>query len=466
MELVLGLAAVFILVFINGFFVAAEFALVGARRTRIQQLASEGHGGARIAEQALVHLDSYIAATQLGITLASLGLGWIGEPAIAHLLEPLLDLIVPGNISETALHSITIAIGFSIVTTLHIVLGELAPKSIALQRPEGTSVVVARPIRWFLRVFSPVIMVMNALGNGVVRLLGFKPASGHERVHSAEELVMLVASAHEAGILEDREEQLLQRAFDFRDIHIRDVMQPRVEVEALPLDMPLLEVVEKVSTGTYSRYPVYDDKIDKVVGILHARDLLAQVVRQPTLLGGEAPDFKLKSVLREPLFFPEMATVDKVLDQMQREQVHFTIVIDEFGGMAGIATMEDILEELIGEVQDEFDAEDAPVSIEADAVSLDGLVTMHDVNERFGALPEGKEAYSATIGGYIAERLDRIPTQSDTVRYAAYDVVVEEMDELRVARVKFVQRAVPPTAPATPEEHNNSTDNATNADKS
>lgn len=452
MESFLGLAAVFILVFINGFFVAAEFALVGARRTRIHQLANEGHGGARAAEQALDHLDSYIAATQLGITLASLGLGWIGEPAVAHLLEPLLDWIVPGEISKAALHSATIALGFSIVTTLHIVLGELAPKSIALQRPEGTSVVVARPTRLFLRVFNPVITVMNAIGNSVVRLLGFEPVSGHERVHSAEELVMLVASAHEAGMLYDSEELLLQRAFDFRDIHLRDVMQPRVEVEALPLDMALQEIVEKVSSGAYSRYPVYDEKIDKVVGILHARDLLAQVVRQPALLGEEASDFELKPVLRDPLFFPEMATVDKVLDQMQREQIHFTIVIDEFGGMAGIATMEDILEELIGEVQDEFDEEDAPVSVEADAVSLDGLITMHDIAERFGPLPEGEESHSATIGGYIAEQLDRIPSKSDTVRYAGYDVVVEEMDELRVARVKFVQRTTPPASLDTPAE--------------
>lgn len=457
MESVIGVIAVFVLVFINGFFVAAEFALVGARYTRIHQLASEGHGGARAAEKALEHLDSYIAATQLGITLASLGLGWIGEPAVAHLIEPLLEWIVPGAIGETALRSISIAIAFSIVTMLHIVLGELAPKSIALQRPEATSVVVSRPTTWFLRVFNPVIFVMNAVGNSVVRLLGFEPASGHERVHSAEELVMLVTSAHEAGFLKDSEERLLHRAFDFRDIHIRDVMQPRVEVEALPLEMPLPELLEKVSTGTYSRYPVYDGSIDRVVGILHAKDLLDQVVHHPDLLSGSAPDFDLKSVLRDPLFFPEMATVDKVLDQMQREQVHFTIVIDEFGGMAGIATMEDILEELIGEVQDEFDMEEAPVSVEADAVSLDGLVTMHDVTERFGPLPEGEESHSATIGGYVAERLDRIPTQGDTVRYGSFEVIVEEMDEMRVARVRFVKRVLPDAAafplekPATPE---------------
>lgn len=442
MESAFGLIAVFALVLVNGFFVAAEFALVGARRTRIAQLSERGHRGAKAAEKAIAHLDNYIAATQLGITLASLGLGWIGEPAVAHLLEDLFDAVLGHEAAATLGHSASIAIGFSIVTTLHIVLGELAPKSIALQRPEGTSVIVARPTTWFLRLFRPVIFVMNTIGNGVVRLMGFEPASGHEQVHSAEELVMLVQSAHEAGILQDREELLLQRAFDFGDIPIRDVMQPRVEVDAIGENTPLREVLEKVAAGHYSRYPVYDTSIDHVIGVLHAKDLLDLLVRQPDVLTASDGDFDLRGILRQPLFFPEMASAGSVLEQMQRQQMHFTVVLDEFGGMSGIATLEDIIEELVGEVQDEFDAEIAPVSITANEVALDGLVTMHDVEERFGPLPEG-EPQSSTIGGYIAERLDRIPVKGDRVRYGNYDVNVEEMDEMRVARVRMVRREPP-----------------------
>ncbi|GIV81184.1 MAG: hypothetical protein KatS3mg051_0538 [Anaerolineae bacterium] len=446
MNTVIGLLAVFGLVFVNGVFVAAEFAFVGARRTRIAQLAAEGHMGARAAQRAIQQLDGYIAATQLGITLASLGLGWIGEPALGHLVEAALESLLPANLSHALGVGFSFAVAFSIVTMLHIVLGELAPKSIALQRPEGTAIIVARPVTAFMHLFRPVIFVMNSVGNGVVRLLGFEPASGHERVHSAEELVMLVHSSREAGLLEDTEERLLQRAFDFGDLYLRDVMQPRVEVEGIPVDAPLPVVLQRVAAGTYSRYPVYQDSLDQVVGVLHAKDLFDAIVHQPDLICGEAP-FDLRSVLRTPLYFPEMANVGHVLEQMQRAKMPFTVVVDEFGGMAGIATMEDILEELVGDVQDEFDAEAAPAGEDAAAPIVDGLTTLSDIAERFG--DPGCEVHSATIGGYVAECLDRIPVVGDRVTYGAYDVIVVAMDEMRVAQVQFVPRAT--TDPAPPE---------------
>lgn len=440
---IIGLLAVFALVFVNGFFVATEFALVGARRTRIAQLSTEGNAGAQVAERAIQHLDSYIAATQLGITLASLALGWIGEPAVAHLVAPLLDVLLPEDTTHTVVHPVSIAVGFSIVTMLHIVLGELAPKSIALQHPESVAVIVARPTTWFLTLFRPVIYLMNSVGNGVVRLLGFEPARGHERVHSAEELVMLVRSSHEAGLLPASEERLLQRVFDFGDIQIREVMQPRVEVDAIPLDTPFPDLLKRIAGGHYSRYPVYQDSIDHVIGVLHTKDLLDRLVHRPELLTGDAT-CDLASLLRPPLFFPEMASVDRVLEQMQRTQTHLVVVIDEYGGMAGIATMEDILEELVGEVQDEFDIEPAPVHNDASGVVLDGLVSLDDAIERFGE--PGGQPQSATIGGYVAERLDRIPSVGDKAPFGAYNVYVEEMDEMRVARVRFVRRADGPPA--------------------
>jgi len=441
MPTVLGLLAVFLLVFVNGFFVAAEFALVGARRTRLAQLAGEGHGGARVAHDATDHLDSYLAATQRGITLASLGLGWIGEPAVAHLLKPVLEFFFSEEQTHAVVESVSVAVGFSLVTMLHIVLGELTPKSIALQRPEGTAIIVARPVTLFLRIFHPVIRLMNAIGNRIVRLLGFNPAGGHEQVHSAEELGMLVHSAHEAGLLPDREERLLQRAFDFGDVQIKDVMQPRVHIDAIDLDEPLGEVLRQITGGGHhSRYPVYEGSLDRVIGILHTKDLLDQIVHQPDLLtGGGTLD--LRSILHQPLFFPEVAGVDRVLEQMQRTKTHVTIVVDEFGGMAGLATMEDILEELVGEVQDEFDHEAGPIQADERGVSVDGLMTLDDVIERFGT--PGVESQSDTLGGYVAERLGRIPTTGDKVTFGKYECHVEAMDGMRVARVRFKKPAAP-----------------------
>jgi CBS domain containing-hemolysin-like protein len=441
MDSVLGLLAVFALVFMNGFFVAAEFAFVGARKTRIAQLASEGNQGAVAAQDAIQHLDSYIAATQLGITLASLALGWIGEPAVAHLLEALLHGVLPESVAETASHTISVIVGFSLVTMLHIVLGELAPKSIALQRPEQTSVVVARPTRWFLRIFRPVIYVMNSIGNAVVRLAGFEPVSSHSQVHSAEELEMLVRSSTEAGFLQQSEEQLLRRVFDFSDIHVEAVMQPRVEIDAIAVDTPLREIIEKVSTQHHSRYPVYEESIDKVVGILHAKDLFDVLVKRPELLTNPDASFDIVTVLRDPLFMPTSVSVDKVLEEMQRSKTHFAVIVDEYGGMAGVATMEDILEQLVGEVQDEFDVEEVPIKASGDIAVVDGLVSLDEMIDRFS--DPGDEAQSVTIGGYVAERLDRIPVIGDRISFGDYELVVEEMDGMRVSKLRVIRLESP-----------------------
>lgn len=443
METILGLLAIALLVGMNGFFVAAEFSLVGARRTRIEQLAAEGNAGAIAARDAINHLDSYIAATQLGITLASLGLGWIGEPAIAHLFEPILHAVLPAESVETVGHTITVVIAFALVTMLHIVFGELAPKTIALQRPEATSILVARPTTWFLRLFRPIIRLMNGIGNAVVRALGFDPASGHTNVHSAEELEMLVASSREAGLLQASEEILLRRVFDFSEIQVHEIMQPRVEVYGIAADTPLPEVLKLIAENHHSRYPVYEETIDNVNGVLHTKDLLDLLIARPELLQN-SDDFKISEIMRTPLFVPETATSDKLLELMQKTKMHLAIIVGEHGGMSGVVTMEDIIEQLVGEVQDEFDQESSPIRYEGDIALVDGLVSIHDIEERFGE-PEGR-VYSATIGGYIAERLGRIPKENDTVNYGEYNVRVEKMEGLRVAKVRFIRREG--TAPA------------------
>ncbi len=438
MSTVVGLLAVFTLVFVNGFFVAAEFGFVGARRTRLSQMASDGSAGAKAAEGAIEHLDSFIAATQLGITLASLGLGWIGEPAVANLILPIFHAVLPDPAAEAFGHSLSIAIGFALVTMLHIILGELAPKSIALQRPEETAAIVSRPTILFLRIFHPVIWVMNTIGNGIVRLLGFEPAAGHSQVHSAEELEMLVHSSREAGLLQESEEILLRRVFDFSDIEVQEIMQPRVAVEGIDVDTSLPEVLGEIARHHYSRYPVYEESIDQVVGILNTKDLLDMIVARPELLTSGGQGFQLRNSLRKPLYMPTTVSVDKVLAEMQRTRTHFVVVVDEYGGMAGVATMEDIIEELVGEVQDEFDAETMPITEKGDQAVVDGLVTMNDIIERFGEGDE--EPISTTIGGYVAETLERIPEVGDTVVFGNYDVQVVEMDGMRVVKVRFNKR--------------------------
>lgn len=442
MQAFFGLVAVFALVFMNGFFVAAEFSLVGARRTRITQLADEGHAGAKSAKNAIEHLDSYIAATQLGITLASLALGWIGEPAVAHLFEPLLELFLSEKTISTVGHTMSVAVAFTIVTMLHIVLGELAPKSIALQRPEGTSVIVSRPTTIFLKIFNPVIHVMNLTGNTIVRLIGFEPVGGHGHVHSAEELEMLVKSSREAGLLQESEEKLLRRVFDFSDIHAQEIMQPRVEVDALPARIVMAQLLEIVKTEHHSRYPVYDTSIDNVVGILYVKDLLDTLIAQPELLTNLETTFDLASITRKPLFVPATVGVDKLLETMQKNKIQIAVIIDEYGGMAGVATMEDILEELVGDVQDEFDTTEAAAlpTQDGDIAVVDGLTSLNEISDRFGE-PDNEDYISNTIGGYITERLDRIPEMGDCIQYNEYVVCVEEMDGMRVVRVRFKKNA-------------------------
>lgn len=438
METLLGLVGILLLVFMNGFFVAAEFSFVGARRTRIAQLAQEGSAGAKAAQGALEHLDRYIAATQLGITLASLGLGWIGEPAVAHVFEPLFERFVPEGTALTVAHTLAVVISFSLVTMLHIVLGELAPKSIALQRPEDVAILVARPTILFHNIFRPVIRLMNGIGNAVVRLLGFEPASEHSSVHSPEELEMLVHSSREAGLLQESEEVLLRRVFDFSDIPIVQIMQPRVEVDAVDVDMSLRDLLDHIAAQHHSRYPVFREQIDNVIGVINVKDVFDLLVKQPALLTDANAAFDMNTLLRTPLYIPETVSVDKVLEEMRRKKTHLAIVIDEYGGMAGLATMEDILEELVGEVDDEFDVTTTGTVEAIDPGVVDGLTSMTEIAERFGTT-EG-EIESTTIGGYVAERLERIPVEGDTLRFGAYELTVEEMDGLRVARVRFTRR--------------------------
>ena len=420
------LAAVLALVFANGFFVAAEFSLVTVRKTRVDQLIAEGNRRAVSVRKAISQPDNYIDATQLGITMASLGLGWAGEPAVATLIEPLLAGL-PVEWGRVGAHSVAFAIAFALITALHIVFGELAPKTIALQNPEGTSLVVATPTRVFMRVFWPFIALLNGMGRRAVALVGLRPPSGHSMVHSEEELKMLVTASQEAGVLEEDEEQMLHRVFGFGDLTAGQVMIPRTELTGIPVDGRLDEVVARIADQPQPWLPVFGESPDDVLGILHVEDLFP-ALRKPV----EA--FQVRGYLREAMTLPETMKADEVLDEMKRHRTHHAVVIDEYGGTAGVITLEGLMERIVGEVGSEARPSSRKVSVLADGSALiDGLALATDINEQF-ALDIDEDSYN-TVGGFVLGQLGRRARIGDRIEVEGRTLRVEALDGLRVARV-------------------------------
>jgi putative hemolysin len=423
------LLAVLALVLANGFFVAAEFAIISVRRTRIDQLIAEGSRMARPVRRALQNPDQYIAATQLGITMASLGLGWIGEPALASLLEPVFHAM-PAPISVATRHTLAVAIAFLIITALHIVLGELAPKTVALQYPEKTSLLVAKPTELFLRVFSPFIRALNGMGWAVVRMFGMKAASGHGLVHSEEELKMLVTASQQAGVLEEDEEQMLHRVFHFAEFTAAEMMVPRTEMAALRADASIADVVDMVWRGRHTSLPVYRGELDDIVGIMLVPDLVRA-------LASPARNFNVAAIAREALTVPETMKADELLRQMRRHRTHQAIVIDEYGGTAGLVTFTRVMERIVGQLGGDFGTAASSIRQLPDgSAEVDGLALVTDINEQFG-LEIDEETYT-TIGGFMLGRLGRRPNVGDQVEAGRRTLRVEAVDGLRVSRVRII----------------------------
>jgi CBS domain containing-hemolysin-like protein len=424
----LRILIVLALVFANGFFVAAEFSLVTVRKTRVDQLIAEGDRMAVAVRRALADPESYIAATQLGITMASIGLGWVGEPMLASMIEPAFSFLPP-TLSAAGAHSVSVAIAFAMITALHIVLGELAPKSIALQHAERTSLYVVRPTALFLTTFKPFILLLNGMGRAVVNLLGLQPPSGRTLVHSEEELKMLVTASQEAGVLEEDEEQMLHRVFDFADRTAGQLMEPRTEMAALPVSAPLEQVVDVVARGRHAIVPVYRHGVDDVIGILQVTDLVR------ALAGGPGP-FTLGGLVREHLTVPETMKADDLLRAMRRHRTQQAIVIDEYGGTAGLVTFEGLMERIVGELGAEFGPAARRITVMSDgSADVDGLALIADVNEQFG-LSVDEDMYT-TIGGYVLGRLGRQPHAGETIDVGRRTLTVEGLDGLRVSRVRI-----------------------------
>ena len=430
----LRIVAVIALVLANGFFVAAEFSLVSVRRTRIAELVAQGDLKAKWVNRALENPDRVIAATQLGITLASLGLGWIGEPAIAHLIEPLIDKF-PTAAQSGISHSISSGLAFIMITFLHVVVGELAPKSIALQNPEKTSLVVAQPTIWTEVLFKPAIWALNGAGNGLLRLIGINPVSGHELLHSVEELKMLVSASAEGGVVQEQQGEMLTAIFDLNVQVVRQMMVPRTEIQAVEADTPLEDILQLVTEWTYTKYPVYENDLDQIIGILHVKDLLHYIYgakKETTPKNKQTA----RSLMREAMFVPEAISIDILLHRFRDNRQHIAIVLDEFGGTAGLVTLEDLLEEIVGEVSDQFDSDTPEIQkMENGLVLIDGMTLIEDVNEQLGLYLNDPD-YD-TIAGYMLGRLGRIARIGDTVDTDNLRLRVEVMDNLRIAQISL-----------------------------
>ena len=428
----LQIVIVFLLVLANGFFVASEFSLVGVRRSRIETLAKAGDKRAKRLLGLVDNLNAYISATQLGITLSSLALGWIGEPVVAHLLEVPLH----GRVSETVLHTISFTIAFSIITFLHIVLGELAPKTLALERAEKTALAIALPMEIFYKVFRWPIRLLDWAGTRTVRLFGLHPSGDHASIYTEEELRHLVDISRQSGHLKEEEQKLINSVLNFSDAEVREAMIPRTSVDAIPITATLDEAKAAFRGLGYSRMPVYRDNRDDVVGILYRRDL------EPFLDQSKPDGFNLQELLHPPQFIPATVPLGTALQHMQASHAHLAVVVDEHGGMEGIVTLEDLLEEIVGEINDEFDEETRSQIIKeaGGTYLLSGMLTVRDANRRLDLeLPE--DGGYTTLAGFLMARAGKLLQVGDTVDFEGKRFVVEHLDRRRIRRVRFTPRA-------------------------
>jgi CBS domain containing-hemolysin-like protein len=427
---ILRLAALVFLVLANGFFVAAEFALVSVRRTRIAELVAKGNARARWVKKAIDDPDRFIAATQLGITLASLGLGWIAEPALGNLFEPIIRLF-PVEIEDEVAHSLSAGLSFAIITFLHVVVGELAPKSIALQSPERTSLFVAQPTVWTERIFKPFIWALNGTGNALLRWVGVEPAAGHELVHSVDELKMLVRASAQSGVMGDEAEEMLTAVFDFGDLLVRQVMIPRTEMIAIREDASVTDMLDLATDHPFTKFPVYAENQDQILGVVNIKDLLI------AFNGTTTNNATARDLMREAIFIPETARVNTLLQLFRARRRHMAIVLDEYGGTAGVVTLADILEEIVGEVSDPFDNEQDIQPLPDGSSLVDGLTLIEEVNEHFDL--ELEDPNYDTIAGYILGHLERLAQVGDSIQVDGVRLRVEAMDGFRIARISITQ---------------------------
>lgn len=419
----LQLAITGLLVLLNGFFVAAEFALVKVRASRIEELANAETGAARMTQHALRHLDVYLSASQVGISLASIALGWIGEPAVAYVVEPILEWL---HLPTRFVHPLAFGLALGIVTATHIVVGEQAPKYWAIQEPEKVALACAYPLHVFYWICRPAIGILNASSNLVLRLLRVRTGPSHDLVHSEEELRLILAASGQGGVLNATEVDLVQHVFAFADKVASDIMSPRVDMVYLDLLLPLEQNLEIARTHTYTRYPLCEGSPDRVVGMVHVKDLMSLASG-----GGD-----LMAIRREMLFVPETKSIDQLLREFQRRKRHMATVVDEYGGTAGILTLEDILEEIVGEIHDEFEEARPEFQRLGDGDWLvDGRAQLADLKSEHNiVLANGS---GDTLAGWVLDRVGAIPITGTVIEAEEYRVEVSAMEGQRVRTVRI-----------------------------
>ena len=449
LPVILGkLLAVLGLVAANGFFVAAEFSLVGMRRSRVEELAAEGQATAKALRRAVHNLDANLAATQLGITISSLGLGWIGEPALARLIEPALSVL--GGFAGAGAHAIAVAVAFAIITVFHIVLGELAPKSLALQRPERTALWIVRPLGLFLTLFRPAIFVLNGLGNAIVRLCGLEPGHAEGQLHSTEELKMLVAASKDAGLVDQAQQDVVERAFSMGERRVRAIMTPRHDVYWIDADGTPEAMLRGIRQSRHEQVVVARGTLDKVLGVLRKQDLLdlhldGKLMPRDGGDGGAA----LLETMREPLVVHDGVTVLQVLETFKSRAVQMALVVDEYGAFRGVVTQTDLLEALAGDIQDVDDP--AIAQREDGSFLIDATMPIQDAFERLGISALGVGGEYRTLAGFILSQFGRIPAAGDHFEWDAagdwrrFEVV--DMDEHRIDKILVSVAAAPADAP-------------------
>ena len=408
---------------LNGFFVAAEFALVKVRPTQIDPYVQEGQRSAKVARQMVRHLDAYLSATQLGITLASLALGWIGEPAFAWIIEPVVRPFAGDN--PALLHSIAATVAFLVIMILHIVLGELAPKSIAIRKAEGTTLAVSLPLFVFYKITYPAIWLLNHTANYLLRVVGIAPVSEGELAHDEEELRLLLASSHAGGVSKQTRE-LLDNIFELKHRVARQIMVPRQDVIYLSTTHTMAENLRLARRSGHTRFPLCEGDLDHVVGLIHIKDLFRK----------ERPIATLREAAREIAFVPETLELDRLLKRMRTERFHLAAVIDEYGGISGVVTLEDVIEEIVGQIQDEFDVENPEIRSEEDGVyTVSGGMLVEDLEDELDI--ELSDRDEDTIGGVVLSELGRTPAVGDKVELGPVLLEVLDVDNNRIKDLRL-----------------------------
>ncbi|MEQ8198348.1 MAG: hemolysin family protein [Clostridiaceae bacterium] len=423
MVIFINIIIVFLLVFMNGFFVATEFSMVKVRKSRIEMLVLEGDGRARNTLKVVKDLNSYLSACQLGITLASLGLGWVGEPAVADMLAPLFKMI---HLSENAVHSISFIIGFAVITGFHIVLGELAPKSLAIISAEKIALYTAMPLIIFYKVTFPVMWAFNHSTNLVLKIFGISQFDEHEAAHTDEEIKILVEESYKHGLIDKTELTFVDNIFNFSEKTVKEVMIHRTDIICIYIEDSFEEILKVALSEQLTRYPVCRESKDNIIGFIHIKDLYKQKI--------EGKTDNIESIIREIKFVPQSLSISEMLKVFKKEKAQMAIIIDEYGGTSGLVTIEDILEEIVGEIKDEFDEEgDEITQVDDSSYIVDGKVHIEDIVELLSTdiIAENID----TLGGFIFSQLKSYPKINDKITYKNYEFTILKCDRKRVNKV-------------------------------